>query len=231
MTSLWRCRAHWCKGFWENSRCLCAPELPRQLVNLHKFYTDTSRCIWVCTHVYVCVYILAMGLDPSEPQQCFASCWAWEKDGSPFHSCLGRGPGCRGAPYPFDTHSPPSIPLSTPPFSLHPIQAAAYLLSKAKLPFQPFINTSHYSSTSLHRDSKGIPTRLAGPSAPQPFGPYKCRFRLSNLPVLIFVLKWCVHTCKAISVKHPMSSSFSCLPTSPHPPPTHTQEMRKKSRY
>lgn len=134
MTSLWRCRAHWCKGFWENRSCLCATELSRQLVNLHKFYTDTSRCIWVCTHVYVCVYILTMGLDPSEPRQCFASCWAWEKDGSPFHSCLGRGPGCRGAPYPFDTHSPPSIPLSTPPLS--PSHSGCSLLTfKSETPF------------------------------------------------------------------------------------------------
>lgn len=98
------------------------------------FYTDTSRCIWVCTHVYVCVYILAMGLDPSEPLQCFASCWAWEKDGSPFHSCLGRGPGCRGAPYPFDTHPPHLSPC--PPPLLSPSHSGCSLLTfKSETPF------------------------------------------------------------------------------------------------
>lgn len=147
-----------------------------------------------------------MGLDPSELRQCFASCWAWEKDGTPFHSCLSRGRDCWGAPVPPPhTHTPvppcptpPPLPTS-PSSSLYPIQAPAYWLSKAGPPSQPFINTSHYSSPSLHRDSKEISTLLVRPEAPQPFGPHKCKFRLNNLSVLIFVLKRCVHACKTSS--------------------------------
>lgn len=163
------------------------------------FFLHTHLSLYLRVHacVFMCVYILAMGLDPSELRHCFASCWAWEKDGTPFHSCLGRGPGCWGPPYPLYTHPQfPLVRLPPPPSSLHPIQAPAYLLSKAGPPSQRFINTSHYSSPSLHRDSKEISTLLVRPEAPQPFGPHKCKFRLSNLPVLIFVLKRCVHTCK-----------------------------------
>lgn len=138
-----------------------------------------------------------MGLDPSELRQCFVSCWAWEKDGTPFHSCLGWSLDCWGALYPHHTHT---RPLSTnPPSSFYPIQAPAYWLSKAGPPSQPFINTSHYSGTGLHKDSKEISTLFVRPEASQPFGPHKCKFRLSNLPVLIFVLKRCVHACKSIS--------------------------------
>lgn len=112
-------------------------EPPRQLVNLHKFYTHTSPCFWVCTHVYVCVYILAMGLDPGELRQCFASCWAWEKDGSPFHSCLGLGPVCWGPPYPF--YTPPATPLSVHPSTttlLSPSHSGCSLLTfKSESPF------------------------------------------------------------------------------------------------
>lgn len=173
------------------------------------FFLHTHLSLYLRVHacVCMCVYILAMGLDPSELRHCFASCWAWEKDGTPFHSCLGRGPGCWGPPYPLYTHPQfPLVRLPPPPSSLHPIQAPAYLLSKAGPPSQRFINTSHYSSPSLHRDSKEISTLLVRPEAPQPFGPHKCKFRLSNLPVLIFVLKRCVHTCK--KTISPMSLQF-----------------------
>lgn len=168
----------------------------------------------VCMRVHVCVYILAMGLDPSELRQCFASCWAWEKDGTPFHSCLAEAWAAGGPLYP-PSHTHTHIHTLVPPCSRSPpthrhthtptlllllsIQAPAYWLSKAGPPSQPFINTSHYSSPSLHRDSKEISTLLARPEASQPFGPHKCKFRLSNLPVLIFVLKRCAHTFKILS--------------------------------
>lgn len=107
-----------CKAFWENSRCPHVTELPRQLVNLHNFYAHISASICVCMHVYVCVYVLAMGLDPSKPRQCFASCWAWEKDGTPFHSCLGQGLGCWGPLYPLCTQPRPPLSDSPPPLSI-----------------------------------------------------------------------------------------------------------------
>lgn len=130
----------------------------------------------------------------------------------PFSQLPGRGLGCWGPPVPPFTHThtytpwfplvqdPPQHTHTHQPFSsFYPIQAPAYWLSKAGPPSQPFINTSHYSSPSLHRDSKEISTLLARPEASQPFGPHKCKFRLSNLPVLIFVLKRCAHTFKILS--------------------------------
>lgn len=123
-----------CKAFWENSRCPHVTELPRQLVNLHNFYTHISPSICVCMHVYVCVYILAMGLDPSELRQCFASCWAWEKDGTPFHSCLGRGLGCWGPLYPLYTH-PPFPLVRLPPLLLPSHSGSGLLAFKSRTPF------------------------------------------------------------------------------------------------
>ena len=119
-----------CKAFWETSRCPHVTELLRQLVNLHNFFflhTHLSLYLRVHACVCMCVYILAMGLDPSELRHCFASCWAWEKDGTPFHSCLGRGPGCWGPPCPLYTHPqfplvrlPPPPPPPSIPFRLRP---------------------------------------------------------------------------------------------------------------
>lgn len=126
----------------------------------------------------------------------------------PFSQLPWPRPGLLGAPVP-PLHTPPSPLVRLPPSSLHPIQAPAYLLSKAGPPSQPFINTSHYSSPSLHRDSKEISILLVRPEAPQPFGPHKCKFRLSNLPVLIFVLKRSVYNCTTISPMLRLSSNFT----------------------
>lgn len=123
-----------CKAFWENSRCPNVTELPRQLVNLNNFCTHISASICVCMHVYVCLYVLAMGLDPSEPPQCFASCWAWEKDRTPFHSCLGQGLGCWGPRSP-SAHNPVP-PCPTPPPLLFPSHSGSGLLAfKSRSPF------------------------------------------------------------------------------------------------
>lgn len=76
----------------------------------------------VCMRVHVCVYILAMGLDPSELRQCFASCWAWEKDGTPFHSCLAEAWAAGGPLYPpshTHTHTHPGSPLFKIPPNTH----------------------------------------------------------------------------------------------------------------
>lgn len=118
-----------CEAFWKNSRCPRATEFPRQLVNLHRFYTHISPSMCV----YVCVYILAMGLDPSELRQCFVSCWAWEKDGTPFHSCLGWGLDCWGALYPHHTHT--RSPLSSPSFLLLSHSGSGLLAFKSGTPF------------------------------------------------------------------------------------------------
>lgn len=117
----------------------------------------------------------------------------------PFSQLPWLRPGLLGGPCTPSTPTlmPQPLPLQPPLFPSY--SGSSLLAFKRRSPSQPFINTSHYSSPSLHRDCKGLSTLLVRPEAPQPFGPHKCKFRLSNLPVLIFVLKRCVHTCKIIS--------------------------------
>ena len=93
-----------------------------------------SLCLYVCACVYACVYILEMGLDPSELRQCFASCWAWEKDGTPFHSCLDKARTAWGPLYPLRTH--PLSPLSKPLLLLLLSHSDSSILAfKSRTPF------------------------------------------------------------------------------------------------
>lgn len=162
-------------------------------------HTSLPLSVCACMCMYVCIY--------QRWDLTLASCGSvsrlagrGKKTGPLFTAASAEAWAAGGPLYPLYTHTPfPLVRLPSSSSSFHPIQAPAYLLSKAGPPSQPFINTSHYSSPSLHRDSKEISTLLVRPEAPQPFGPHKCKFRLSNLPVLIFVLKRCVHNCKTIS--------------------------------
>ncbi len=74
---------------------------------------------------FLCMYILAVWHDPGGLRGCFVSGWSWEKEAHSFHSCTA--PMEAPAPAPPDPKPPPS---------------------------SAFINTSHYSSSSLHRNVK-----------------------------------------------------------------------------
>lgn len=128
--------------------------------------TTFTHTLPVC--VYECVYILVMGLDPGELAALFCVSLGVGKRRDPFSQLPQPGPGLLGAPVP-----PCLTPRLPPPSSLCPIEAPAYCLSKAGPPSQPFINTSHYSSPGLHRDSKESSTLLVRLEASQPFGPHK----------------------------------------------------------
>lgn len=85
--------------------------------------------VFLCVFVCMCVYILAMGLDPSELNYCFASCWAWEKDETSVHSCSG-GWAIPMGPLPL----PPCPPVPHVPPSVSPVSLSHSVCSR--LPFK-----------------------------------------------------------------------------------------------
>lgn len=141
----------------------------------------------------MCVYI-SDGTWPQRAAAVFRVLLGVGKRRDPFSQLPGRGPDCLGAPR-TPSKLTPFLPRPPPPTPSIPFRLRHAGFQKQDPPLSwSFINTSHHSSPSLHRDSKEVSTWLVRPEAPQPFRPHKSKFRLNNPPVLIFVLKQCVYT-------------------------------------
>lgn len=146
----------------------------------------------------------------------------------PFSQLPWPRPGLPGAPVPLPhPHPPPPIHPTTT--LLSPSHSGCSLLTFKSEP--PFLALHKYISLSKHSFAWGFqrdPHSARRASVPQPFGLYKCTLPLSNLPVLIFALKRCVHTCKAISVKHQIYSGSSLLQVDTSRPPQPPRKEKKK---